>query len=242
MADLLKLYGDCFKQSNKALVRGWRVIPGAIGLWLLFAIIATPVSHLGVIGGFILGLLMIAELTLLYGWLKDVHDHRTLHFKDMIRIEYSLFSSILSVAFLLWIVDIAFSGFQLGPENNWVFPMIKLILFLALNPVPEAIYVGGYESFGAIQRAFHVATKASLEWFLPWAIVLSPIILIDFSSLPIIFSRADPLLPITPLLQIANYVHIGSDFITSIGIVILGVYLFFFRAALFERLEKRVEV
>jgi hypothetical protein len=111
-----------------------------------------------------------------------------------------------------------------------------LVVVVVLNALPEVLYRHRTDSLAAIQEAFDFTIKNWVEWFLPLALVLAPLLSYSLINALAILSGGFVLLPI----QIA-IISISTllDEFALVGIalaIIAGTWFMVFRGFLFNEL------
>jgi hypothetical protein len=237
----IQTYGVCARAATQALLKNWFIPVAAVGLYIIILIASNLVSPLGIAGGFILGLLFIYALSLFYRWIAEAHQGRRIRFKEYLEFDFSLFSALMSVGFLLWIVEYLAKPLKYSEETLWVYACINAAIFLLVNPISEVIFIQRYESLGALREAFDFVRRYPLEWFAPIAVLLLPLWLLSSRLVLMSIAGADPLWPAGILAtQINMYFEIQSPqlgWLTSAIAIVLATWVTLFRAKLFEELS-----
>ncbi len=254
MADLfaiiLRLYREAARLSLHSLVRGWITIIAVIlfsGLMVLATMVATP---LGLAGGFLLGavnaLLIGATLSLIEQSVKGI---RPLGIRDVAGSFGQYFWDVIGVGFVLWIPLLLLdTGLKTNPAGGFLASAVLLLLFILLNPAPEVIYQTRHDSpLDVIKTSYEFVLENWIEWFLPFALVLTPLGLSFFFSLSGRLGRGAGLdffqvviVPYTLLTGWLSYLGLPDD--VGFGLVFvmtppLAVAMLFFRGHLFAALH-----
>jgi hypothetical protein len=242
---LLKIYAECFKESIGLISRCWLIIPAAIATFTVFLFISGATSGLGMAGGFIAGLFYIATLTLFYGWLSQAVRKEKLRWESLKEFDWSLFSALMSVGFILWIFNMLVSPFASTKETSWIFASISLALFVLLNVIPEVIYLKRYESMEGLKYSFNFIKENWVEWFIPFIILLAPLVLgrpSDFlasvSGIDPFSAGADPLLPARFIFsQITKMLDRNLGYLGYLAAFAVTIWFMIFRGMLFLKLD-----
>ncbi|MCB0338226.1 MAG: hypothetical protein KDD53_01415 [Bdellovibrionales bacterium] len=243
MKSIINLYWKCLRSSAVDLWNNLPILLGSILAYFGFLLVAQILLPFGLVGRFLLGFVYIFALTLYYGWLQEIQAGKRVKFKNLGRFDYSLFSGIISVAFLLFLLEWIVQPFGQDPNTRWVYLCVELMLFLLLNAIPEIVYIGRVESLTAIQKSAHFVQSYWIEWFLPLVLLLTPILVLWSENVLLALASADPLLP--PLLlvqQLSLYFQVtlpGVGYLGSLIGVIIATWFMIFRAYLFDGLERR---
>lgn len=242
---LIKIYSECLKQSISLVTKCWLIVPATIIAFMILIFISRATAGLGMAGGFIAGLFYIAFLTLFYGWLGQAVRKEKIRVESLKEFDWSLFSSLMSVGFILWILNMFVSPFASTKETSWIFASISLALFVLLNAVPEVIYLKRYESMDGLKYSFNFIKENWIEWFLPFVILLAPLVLgrpVNFlaslSGVDPFSAGADPLLPARFIFsQISKMLDPSLGFLGAILALAVTVWFMIFRGMLFLKLD-----
>lgn len=242
---LLKIYTECLNQSAALTYKCWLIIPATILAFLILIFVSGATAGLGMAGGFIAGLFYIAFLTLFYGWIGQAVRKEKISIESLKEFDWSLFSALMSVGFILWIFNMIVSPFASTKETSWIFASISLSLFILLNAVPEVIYIKRYESMDGIKYSFNFIKENWIEWFLPFLILLAPLVLgrpVNFlaslSGVDPFSAGADPLLPARFIFsQLSKMLDPSLGFLGVILALAVTVWFMIFRGMLFLKLD-----
>lgn len=239
----LNLYKDCLVLSYTQLLRSWPIIIGSLLAYTFLIFAQQYLSFLGILGGFAMGLLYIAILTLFYGWIFKVANKTKVTFDQLFDFDFNLFQGLISVGFILWIAnDFLINPILAGIQNPYLRPAINLGLGILLNPVAETITYHRYESIHAIKYSINFISTNWIEWFIPFVIVSLPLVIYTNPLIILqLLSSIQPLMPsLTIFSTISSFLSFFSSSLSSIASPIaLIITLFFaiFRAKLFIELE-----
>jgi len=229
----IQLYRQAAIETGQKITRNWWVgfLPLLYGVILFFT--ASFVFHLGMIGGFVFGLISAMCTSSYVFFLAGVVNGQRMLPTDLAESWRPYLSPVITILFFLFLVRMTLS-LALPPvaASQDVAFIVTLILLVILNPIPEVIYLGRSDGFGILQESVDFLRENWLEWFLPLALLT-------------IFSLGFPL-PVSPL-QVGQ---LGFPFMSTIGLLsgsienilwsILGVFLLFalmvFRGLLFRAL------
>lgn len=236
-------YKDCLNVSFTQLLKNWPIIIGTLLAYLFVEFAGQFLGRLGIVGGFMMGLLQIVILTLFYKWILDTAQKQRVEFSDLFEFDFNLFQSLISVAFILWIVsDFLIYPIIASSGNKFLGPGINLVIAIILNPVAEIIAYHRYESIHAIKYSLDFITTNWIEWFLPFVIFSLPLIILADPFLILnTLSNTYPLLASVAIFNISSVIlaYISLSLVPIITPVALVLTLLFavFRAKLFIELE-----
>ncbi len=180
LAETLELYRKALQKTWQSLLRGWMVMVAVVGFVFILILAGQIASFMGMAGGFLLGavnaLLVGATLSLIE---QAVVFARRLTLRDLFESFGHYFWDVIGVGFVLWLPLMALDmGVQNNPNGQLISYAILLLLFILLNPVPEAIYLVRHDSpLDIFKSAYDFVLENWIEWFLPIAVLLLPIVL-----------------------------------------------------------------
>lgn len=233
----LALYADSARTASQALIKNWPILAGSIVLYLGLAVATALFSGAGVLGSFLTGLLQVAALSLYFGWLHEAGQRGRLDWKALGGFDVQLFFAIIGVSFVLWIAQVLVSGFGQQGETVWIPMLVRLLIVVLLNSLPESVYVHRYDGLNAVRHAFDFTKRNWIEWYLPFVIIILPLGLFSWSFVVVSLSRAEPLLPTMLILYTPGFLLPGAGIIADLlGVVLLNWFMLF-RGQLFIGLE-----
>ena len=88
----VKMYADAAREATTGLLRNWPILLGSVALSIVFIILARLIAPLGGGGalspaGFVLGLAMIAFVSLYYSWIAETVAKGRITFRDLIQFD-----------------------------------------------------------------------------------------------------------------------------------------------------------
>ncbi|RPH78226.1 MAG: hypothetical protein EHM80_10765 [Nitrospiraceae bacterium] len=255
LAETISLYRNAFRKTGESLIRGWMAIVAVVGFGFILLLASQIASSLGMIGGFLIGavnaLLVGATLSLIE---QSISHARALNFRDILGSVGHYFWDVIGIGFILWLplmaLDLSTQTNPFGPLLSYA---VLLLIFLLLNPAPEIIYQVRHDSpLEVLKTSYQFVLENWIEWFLPFALILIPIILSpsglqSFFSLSSRVGRGAGLdfsqvlvLPFTILGGWLDYVGIPSSISWYVGLLLtppLAVAMLLFRGHLFASLH-----
>ncbi len=169
VAATLRLYQQAGKETWQKVQRSWWV--GLLPLLYapLFLLTAGFVAPLGMIGGFILGLVLALCTSSYLYFLAGVVNGNRVRPQDLLESWRPYFFSVITILFFLTIVQYALA-LLLTPTAGAqaLIALINLILLIILNPIPEIIYQGRSEGLNMLQESIEFLRDSGVEWFLPF--------------------------------------------------------------------------
>jgi len=251
----LHLYRQVLSSTGRSLIRSWVTMVALMVFALLFVGVSKIAAPLGIAGGFILGivnaLLVGATLRLIE---QSLSAARTIRFTDVTESFGHYFWDVIGVGFVLWIPTMLLDmGMQANPYGQFLSSAFLLLVFILLNPAPEVIYQVRHDSsLEVLKTSYQFILEHWIEWFLPFAILILPVVLspsglLEFFSLSGRVGRGAGLdffqillLPFTAIGGWLSYVGFDSE---GQGIVLLlltppmAMAILLFRGHLFALLR-----
>ncbi len=162
------MYGECVATTAKALVKSPWTFALPLGLSVAFVFAAMLLGGLGPVGGFLLGLALAAGTSAYLYFVGEVVAQSKTSLTELKKSFTVYFWSVISVQFVFWVVglvlDLVLGG---NPQKAQLLGAFWLVSFVALNAVPETIYVKGTRSgIDTIVTSFKFLQEHWVEWFL----------------------------------------------------------------------------
>ena len=231
------IYRDCAVKASKALVKNWLILPASCAAYFAFMVSATFLSPMGFAGGMILGMIQIFLVSLYYGWLWASVERDKLTRHNLLQFDYSLFSSAINVAFVLFIAQFIVQSFAQSAGHGEVMLFLQLAIIVIFNAVPEVIYVHRYDGMLGLSEAGKFTRDNWIEWYLPLVAILLPWILLSPQGVVLSLAKMHPLLPAVIVLPATSVSLGGLGWVAlPVGIIVLNWFMIF-RGFLFRELE-----
>ena len=230
----IQMYRQAGIETWQKIRRNWwvGVLPLLYGVILFF--VATFVSQLGMLGGFIFGLISAMCTSSYLYFLAGIVNGQRMLLSELGESWRPYLSPVITILFFLFLVQMTLS-LVLPPieASRDIAFFITLILLVILNPMPEIIYLGRSDGFGMLQESFDFLRENWLEWFLP-------LVLFTVLSLGMPLPLASPLQAGQLSFSFMNITALLSGSIESLLWSILGAFvllvLMVFRGLLFRTL------
>lgn len=237
----LLMYFDAIKLSSRDLWRNWPILVGSVVLYIVYATSVGILSQFGFAGGMVAGLIQIALLCLYYSWISQSVDRERLKFADLVQFDYGLFFNIISVAFILFIVQFILQQLTQGLDATFLILCVQLAIVLVFNAIPEVIHLNRVEGTYALGEAAKFTRDNWIEWYLPLLIIISPWLFYNAYSVLITLAQSDPLLPPFIIVQGAAVVSLYSGALIKFSLPVIALvianWFMLFRAHLFKALQ-----
>lgn len=240
-AALAGLYWDCVKDSAAALVKNYLLVIGGMLLYAAFLLLSALAAPLGIVGGFIASLALFCALTIYYGWLSDAACGRTIRLREIFEFDSSIFFSLISVGFVLWIFSLlVLQPFSAAFKDQPIGLVAAVLVFIFLNPLPEIIQSQRSDGWTSVRESFQFVTSNWIEWFLPAAALAWPWAMTDSGGALMAVGNAEPLFPFAVVIRASveltrELAGISGTTQTVLAILIAHWFMLF-RAILFREL------
>ena len=171
------IYGKAFTNALAAIAKNpWTLLlpMGLSVAWLLLATLLGSVLD-PFTGGMLISLAYSAALSIYCFFLGGLVAQQKVGLDQLKTSIGTYFWSWLNIFFVLWIASLLLTPvFAANP--NLVMP-VTLVLLIALNTVPETIYVKGTRGgIDTITRSFAFMQENWIEWFIPNGLVLGLVV------------------------------------------------------------------
>jgi hypothetical protein len=129
------------------------------------AMIALP---LGILGGFLLGLVSQACISSGLYLVKNMIDSGKTDFNDFARGFTVYLWDLITISFILWI-PMRLAGMALAtiPNGPLIYFCIQIALYILLNPVPELIYQSRTSGLELLGASYNFIVENWIEWLIP---------------------------------------------------------------------------
>ena len=234
---MLHIYKDTFVLAFKRAAIAWRLALCLVVYALIMGAAMMVSPMLGIVGGFLLGLVAAACVSGYLSMLGQAVKGLPLRFADLQTGFRDLFWDVISVMFAVWVIDLAVMIISRGAGHNApaIVAMAGLAMAFFLNPVPEMLYMQKGRSFDLLLQASRFVLANPVAWFLPNLLflvaMLAPTGQLNVSPgyLLITFSRVFSLRGLPNL-------FIGSPVWLFPLLLVFFHYVMVFRGLLFEAL------
>ncbi len=166
---MLRLYKDTAVLAFQRAVKAWPVAFSVILYALIMLFAMRVASGLGIVGGFLLGLVGAACAAGYLHLLAQAVGGRPVSLEDLKTGFSVLFWDVISVMFALWIIDLLVTVLArgAGPNGEAILAMVAIATAFFLNPVPEFIYQQRSRSFELLLASARFVLANPVAWLLP---------------------------------------------------------------------------
>ena len=164
----LWMYATALKQSWECVRKNWVVSFAPVAYGIILAVIASIVGPLGMIGGLLFSLASQACVSSGLFLVKNLVDSNKADFNDFLNGFTVYLWELLGIAFILWIpLRVLAAGLATTPNGALIYFLIKLLLYILLNPVPELIYQTRATALELISASYNFIVENWIEWLIP---------------------------------------------------------------------------
>lgn len=234
---LSKIYGTAALDATQRLKGSWPVLIGMLLLVVGFILINSIAAPLGILGGFLRGLAEAFAITYYLSWLQESSQYQRVRLGQLKVMDWSLFQSVISVLFILYLFQWGVTMLTTGIDARWAMNILQLLFVVLLNALPETLYLTRRDGLDGIQESFSFTTRNWIEWYIPFLIILSPMLLQSGASLPLILAQTHVLFPALAVVSVPSY------FLPEIPLILLPLglvlahWFMLFRAKLYSELD-----
>jgi hypothetical protein len=167
----VQLYGWVAWQALRLAIKAWPVALVVVGYAFLMGFAANLLSGLGMIGGFLLGILEALCISSYLYLLSQAVAGSRIGLADLRRNFATLFIEVIGVLFILWIAGyvVGFLARLASERSAFVMAAYGLAVAVFLNPVPEIIYQGRSQGRATdlVMDSVRFVQQHWIEWFVP---------------------------------------------------------------------------
>jgi hypothetical protein len=140
--------------------------PVAYGV--ILAVIASLVAPLGIVGALLFSLASQACVSSGLFLIKNMVENHKADFNDFLNGFTVFLWELLGIAFILWIpLRVLSMGLATVPNGALIYFLVKLALYILLNPVPEFIYQTRASGLELISASYNFIVENWIEWLIP---------------------------------------------------------------------------
>jgi hypothetical protein len=170
----LWMYAVALKRSWECARKNWVVSFAPVAYGVILAIIVSIVAPLGMIGGLLFSLASQACVSSGLFLVKNMVDSNKADFNDFLNGFTVYLWELLGIAFILWIpLRVLAMALATAPNGDLIYFLIKLALYILLNPVPEFIYQSRVSGIELIGSSYNFVVENWIEWLIPNVLLLA---------------------------------------------------------------------
>jgi hypothetical protein len=164
----LWIYLTALRRASQSVVKNWVVSFAPLAYSLIMSLAGLVAAPLGILGGFLLGLVSQACVSSGLHLIKNIIATGKADFNDFLNGFTAYLWDLLTIAFILWI-PLRLLGMALSsvPNGDLIYFMIQGALYILLNPVPEFIYQTRTSGLELLSASYTFIVENWLEWLVP---------------------------------------------------------------------------
>jgi hypothetical protein len=163
------MYADCAAATGRGLLKNLWVVLLPMLYGVVGSVAAIITAPLGIIGGFIMGLVEAALFASMLYMIDEIVSGNPVRPRELVMSLRRYLWPVINVMFVFWIAGLI-AGAVLGNMQNGGIITIALmvVLFILLNATPEAIYQKRmYGGLATLQESIRFIQRHWIEWFIP---------------------------------------------------------------------------
>lgn len=162
------MYANAFWRSWECAARNWVVSFAPVAYGIILAVIASLVASLGIVGALLFSLASQACVSSGLFLIKNMVENNKADFNDFLKGFTVFLWELLGIAFILWIpLRVLSMGLATAPNGALIYFLVKLALYILLNPVPEFIYQTRASGLELISSSYNFIVENWIEWLIP---------------------------------------------------------------------------
>jgi hypothetical protein len=164
----LWIYASALRRSVQCVAANWVISFAPLAYGIGLSLVGLVVGPLGIVGGLLLGLASQACVSSGLYLLENMVKIGKANFTDFIRGFTIYLWELLLIAFILWIpMRVAAAALTSVPNGPLIFLLIKIALYILLNPLPECLYQTRSSGLELLTASYNFIVENWIEWFLP---------------------------------------------------------------------------
>ena len=175
LTDTAALYARVFRRGAVLAVRNWQVGLALIVYAALFEVALVVAAPLGILGGFLIYLVMVACVSSALSLVDGVIRAGRAGFADIASGFTAYLNDLLTVGFLVF--GLRLIGNLLLPRESLPWFVFELAVLVFLNAVPELIYLGRFQAAELLLASYRFIGENWIEWFPATAVLIMVVLL-----------------------------------------------------------------
>lgn len=203
LKDIVYINKTVIRKATDLFLKNWLIIfTGLIYITItaVARVIAIPFFYIpivNIVAGVILYLLSASLISSYFYVLYGIIKYERFEFRDIKRGFKVYLNEVTRVLFIGWIASIVVFNLivpilsnSLGGylDTQTIINIIMIIVFIAINPLPEVIYQKGYTGLDGIRYTFEFMKENWVEWLVPNVILLGLLYIVTGRIITSLFS------------------------------------------------------
>jgi hypothetical protein len=162
------IYSNALQRSLQCVGKNWIVSFAPLAYGLGLALAAMLLAPLGIIGGILLALAGQACISSGLYLVENMVRMGAANFDDFLKGFTVYLWELVWISFILWIpMRVAAAALASVANGGLIFVLLKIALYILLNPVPEFIYQTRTSGIELLSASYNFIVENWIEWFLP---------------------------------------------------------------------------
>jgi hypothetical protein len=164
----ISLYVSVARRAARVALVNWPVLLSVFAYFLLMRVTLPIALALGMLGGFLLGLVWAACIASFLYLVERLVRHGRVSFEEFPASFAPYFLDVIGVMFVLWMLRTILSlALMTNPQALLISAVVELFVFVFFNAVPELIYLGHHSSIDLLSESYRFISENWIEWFPP---------------------------------------------------------------------------
>lgn len=162
------MYATALRRSAECAARNWVVSFAPVAYAIILAVIASLVAPFPIVGALLFTLATQACVSSGLNLVKHMVESNKADFNDFLNGFTVFLWELLTIAFILFIpLRVLSMGLAGAPNGALIYFLIKLALYILLNPLPEFIYQTRTSGLELISASYNFIVENWIEWLIP---------------------------------------------------------------------------
>ncbi len=164
----LWIYASALRRSFQCVAENWVISFAPLAYAIALSLAGLVVSPLGIVGGLLFALATQACVSSGLYLLENMVKIGKANFNDFLRGFTAYLWELLFISFILWIpMRVAALALASFPNGALIFLLIRIALYVLLNPLPECLYQTRSSGIELLTASYNFIVENWIEWFLP---------------------------------------------------------------------------
>jgi len=181
----MRLYRSVIRRAVRVAAVNWPVGLSVFVYFALFRVTVPFAMSLGIVGGFILGLVSAACMASFLFLVERLVRHGRVTLQEFPESFTAYLSDVIGVLFVMWMLRMVLSiALMTNPQALLISAIVQLFIFVFFNAVPELIYLGHHSSIDLLTESYRFISENWIEWFPPT--LVAGVIFVVLTELPVL--------------------------------------------------------
>jgi len=168
----LWMYAVALRRSWECVTKNWVVSFAPFVYAVGLSLVGSLLGPFGIIGGVLFNLAQLACISSGLFLIENMVRSGKTDFDDFLKGFTTYLWELVQISFILWIpMQVLAMVLVSTPNGALIYFLIKIILYILLNPVPEYIYQTRSSGIELLSTSYNFIVENWIEWFLPNIII-----------------------------------------------------------------------